>query len=147
MPRCVCARACERSGAAVVSPQTGGLVANLSLSDLRLITPEHFSVLALPVAEFLALLHNTSYLGYSQRSSSQSGAGTNPFFALGPRTMGMGERDKVPLYTCTRASTLREVLHTLGDNGVHRVYVLDPQAKPNVVGVLTPTDLLRWISS
>eukprot|EP00983_Pelagomonas_calceolata_P040474 1137631-Pelagomonas_calceolata.AAC.1 len=57
------------SGAAVVSPQTGCIIANLSLSDLRLITPEHFSVLALPVAEFLALLHNTSYLGYSQKAS------------------------------------------------------------------------------
>lgn len=37
----------------------------------RCIQPDHLSVLALPVAEFLALLHHTSYLGYSQRSSQQ----------------------------------------------------------------------------
>lgn len=42
-------------------------------SDLRGIQPEHLSVLALPVAEFLALLHGTSYLGYSQRGSEQGG--------------------------------------------------------------------------
>lgn len=38
------------------------------------IQPDHLSVLALPVAEFLALLHNTSYLGYSQRGSAQGGS-------------------------------------------------------------------------
>lgn len=33
------------------------LIANLSASDLRCIQPEHFGMLGLPVAEFLALLH------------------------------------------------------------------------------------------
>jgi 5'-AMP-activated protein kinase regulatory gamma subunit len=40
-----------------------GLIANLSASDLRGVTPEHFGMLGLPVAEFLALLHGTSYAG------------------------------------------------------------------------------------
>lgn len=32
---------------------SGQLIANLSISDLRALTSEHFGVLALPVAEFL----------------------------------------------------------------------------------------------
>lgn len=40
------------SGAPVVS-DSGQLIANLSISDLRALTSEHFGVLALPVAEFL----------------------------------------------------------------------------------------------
>ncbi|KAF5841778.1 hypothetical protein DUNSADRAFT_11094 [Dunaliella salina] len=132
------------SGAAVVPPQTGCIIANLSLSDMRLITPEHFSVLALPVAEFLALLHNTSYLGYSQKASN---SGSHPFFAQGPRSVGGDDQDEVPLFSCSKASTLHEVLHVLADNSVHRVYVVDHDARPNVIGVITPTDLLRWISS
>ena len=43
----------------------GVLIANLSISDVRCIQPEHFGVLGLPVAEFLALLHGTSYAGFS----------------------------------------------------------------------------------
>ena len=51
------------SGAAVVSPATGTAIANLSVSDLRAVDPRHLSVLALPVAELLALLHKTTYVG------------------------------------------------------------------------------------
>ena len=51
------------SGAAVVSPTTGTAIANLSVSDLRAVDPRHLSVLALPVAELLALLHKTTYVG------------------------------------------------------------------------------------
>ena len=51
------------SGAAVVSPASGRAIANLSVSDLRAVDPRHLSVLALPVAELLALLHKTTYVG------------------------------------------------------------------------------------
>lgn len=51
------------SGAAVVSPATGTAIANLSISDLRAVDPRHLSILALPVAELLALLHKTTYVG------------------------------------------------------------------------------------
>lgn len=51
----------------------------------RGIQPDHFGVLALPVAEFLAVKHDTSYLGYSQHSSSSS---RHPFFASGPPSTG-----------------------------------------------------------
>lgn len=51
------------SGAAVVSPDGSVAIANLSVSDLRAVDPRHLSVLALPVAELLALLHKTTYVG------------------------------------------------------------------------------------
>ncbi|KAG2452837.1 hypothetical protein HYH02_002183 [Chlamydomonas schloesseri] len=62
---------------------SGAMIANLSMSDLRNIQTQHLGILALPVGEFLALLHNTSYLGYSQRTSTQA---AHPFFASGPPT-------------------------------------------------------------
>eukprot|EP00879_Flechtneria_rotunda_P027307 GHRR01029251.1.p1 GENE.GHRR01029251.1~~GHRR01029251.1.p1 ORF type:complete len:217 (-),score=88.02 GHRR01029251.1:250-900(-) len=68
------------TGAPVVSA-AGELIANLSISDIRGIQPDHFGVLALPVAEFLAVKHGTSYLGYSQQSSSGA---EHPFFATRP---------------------------------------------------------------
>lgn len=51
------------SGAPVVS-DAGELIANLSISDLRALTSEHFGVMALPVAEFLAVEHQTAYIGW-----------------------------------------------------------------------------------
>jgi hypothetical protein len=47
-------------------------------------------VLALPVAEFLAVKHDTAYLGYSQHSSSSS---KHPFFASGPPSTGRRRAD------------------------------------------------------
>ncbi|KAG1663644.1 hypothetical protein FOA52_011699 [Chlamydomonas sp. UWO 241] len=142
------------SGAPVVSPQ-GELVANLSVSDLRCIQPEHLGVLALPVAEFLALLHRTTYLGYSQGGSKSK---DHPFFAGSP---GSGHRsseaevsaaaaaDAVRLITVTPNTTLREVLHQLGDNRIHRLYCVDPNVEGScagLVGVVTPTDVLCWLA-
>jgi hypothetical protein len=47
----------------------------------RGIQPDHFGVLALPVAEFLAVKHGTSYLGYSQHPDSWAAAKDHPYFA------------------------------------------------------------------
>ncbi|KAG2499693.1 hypothetical protein HYH03_002628 [Edaphochlamys debaryana] len=71
-------------GSSGAGSTSGCLIANLSMSDLRNIQSQHLGILALPVGEFLALLHNTSYLGYSQRTSQQAG---HPFFASGPATV------------------------------------------------------------
>uniref|UniRef100_A0A383VM92 CBS domain-containing protein n=1 Tax=Tetradesmus obliquus TaxID=3088 RepID=A0A383VM92_TETOB len=65
------------TGAPVLSSD-GQIIANLSASDIRGIQTDHFGVLALPVAEFLAVKHGTSYLGYSQHSSKGA---AHPFFA------------------------------------------------------------------
>lgn len=56
----------------------------------RGIQGDHMGVLALPVAEFLAVKHNTAYLGYSQHSSSSA---QHPFFASGPPRTGQRPTD------------------------------------------------------
>eukprot|EP00195_Chlamydomonas_chlamydogama_P014669 CAMPEP_0202900886 /NCGR_PEP_ID=MMETSP1392-20130828/12091_1 /ASSEMBLY_ACC=CAM_ASM_000868 /TAXON_ID=225041 /ORGANISM="Chlamydomonas chlamydogama, Strain SAG 11-48b" /LENGTH=388 /DNA_ID=CAMNT_0049587343 /DNA_START=36 /DNA_END=1199 /DNA_ORIENTATION=- len=141
------------SAAAVVAAGSGEIIANLSISDLRCIQPQHLGVLALPVAEFLALSHRTSYLGYSQRSSNSK---EHPFFAGSPRGFSprMGsipppggaelrtgmplvgspgglaavnsDQEEVRLITAQRDSSLKEVLATLVENRVHRVYIVEP---------------------
>lgn len=133
------------SGAAVVA-QTGQMMANLSVSDLRCIHPEHLSVLALPVAEFLALSHNTEYLGFSRQTSESS---EHPFFAQlasRPAEAPGADEDEIRLITCKRSSALIEVLKMMVDNRVHRVYIVDPDNKPcQVVGVITPSDVLTLL--
>mmetsp|Transcript_12886 Transcript_12886/g.22736 ORF Transcript_12886/g.22736 Transcript_12886/m.22736 type:complete len:376 (+) Transcript_12886:56-1183(+) len=138
------------SGAAVVSP-TGQLVANLSASDLRGIQPEHLSVLALPVAELLALRHGTTYLGYSQRDSKEA---EHDFFASrrrppadtgelssSPHVAASAADSEVRLITATRTTTLKEITMMMAENHVHRVYITDEAMRPEAV--ITPTDILR----
>lgn len=64
------------SGAAVKA-NGNSMIANLSISDLRCIHTDHLGQLALPVAEFLALLHQTAYAGYTVQ---ESGHARHPFF-------------------------------------------------------------------
>lgn len=63
------------SGAAVVE-NDGKIIGDITNGDLRSLTREHFSVLGLPIAEFIALLHHTSYSGYA----AKRGDFTSAFF-------------------------------------------------------------------
>jgi len=128
------------SGAPVITDQ-GELIANLSVSDLRALTSEHFGILALPVAEFLALEHGTAYIGYSVNSSEHS---RHPFFASSQREGGPAQGD-VRIFTVHRDSTLLDVIHKFVDNHIHRVYVVQPSTIPRVDAVLTLTDVLRFL--
>lgn len=65
------------SGAAVCHTGSGEMIANLSVSDVRAIQPTHLSALALPVCELLAVIHRTTYAGYSAGASKHS---SHPFF-------------------------------------------------------------------
>jgi hypothetical protein len=65
------------SGAAVCLPASGEMIANLSVSDVRAIQPAHLSALALPVCELLAVIHRTTYAGYSAGASKHA---AHPFF-------------------------------------------------------------------
>ena len=56
------------SGAAVVVEEGGSVIADITFGDLRMLTPEYFSVLGLPVAEFIALTRNTSSAGLASAS-------------------------------------------------------------------------------
>ena len=130
------------SGAPVVTDE-GELIANLSTSDLRALTSEHFGVLALPVAEFLALEHQTAYIGYSVKSSDHT---THPFFASSRRPGGSKKTD-INLYTVQRNATLLQTLHAFVDEHVHRLYVVQSGIHVlRVEAVLTLTDVLRLLA-
>ena len=134
------ARMCdERVSCVGVLDDRGSLIANLSVSDVRCIQPEHFGILGLPAAEFLALLHGTSYAGFSG-AGTPSDVISNPFFA---KMNEGGFRKTGPyLVTATPETTFREVLSSFLTHGVHRVYVCEENNK-KPVDVVTLTDALR----
>ena len=134
------ARMCdERVSGVGVLDDRGSLIANLSVSDVRCIQPEHFGILGLPAAEFLALLHGTSYAGFSG-AGTPSDVISNPFFA---KMNEGGFRKTGPyLVTATPETTFREVLSSFLTHGVHRVYVCEGNNK-KPVDVVTLTDALR----
>ena len=134
------ARMCdERVSGVGVLDDRGSLIANLSVSDVRCIQPEHFGILGLPAAEFLALLHGTSYAGFSG-AGTPSDVISNPFFA---KMNEGGFRKSGPyLVTATPETTFREVLSSFLTHGVHRVYVCEENNK-KPVDVVTLTDALR----
>lgn len=158
-----------RSAVAVLAPD-GSLVTNLSSSDLRYLQPNHFGVLALPVGEFLGLLHDAVYVGSCAldgdlRRSTSSGGGpcngddgdagsgrrkpapaapsSHQFFAQGKTSTS-----SVPLITCGADTPVSLAIDMMLAKRVHRVYIVDdpsaPTAKP--VAIVTTTDLIAFIS-
>lgn len=131
------------SGAPVVT-ESGEVIANLSISDLRALTSEHFGVLALPVAEFLALEHHTAYIGYSVTSSSHS---NHPFFASSPRKGRLPKSHDIQVFSVSKDTTLGDALFKLCKDHIHRLYVVDCESGfPRVKAVITLTDVLQLIS-
>jgi CBS domain-containing protein len=113
------------NGAAVVGPR-GDIVANLSLSDCRCMQgAKDLAALALPVAEFLALSHGTSYLGYSagargggvgggQRSAPFRGGGGGAAAAGGA---GGGGRGTMPPPPPHQQQQQQQALRSAGSAG------------------------------
>lgn len=131
------------SGAPVVT-ESGEVIANLSISDLRALTSEHFGILALPVAEFLALEHHTAYIGYSVASSNHS---NHPFFASSPRKGRLPKSHDIQVFSISKDTTLGDALFKICKDHIHRVYVVDsPQGFPQVEAVITLTDILQYIA-
>lgn len=124
------------SGVAVVDA-TGTLIGNLSASDLRCILPEHFGVLAMPVVEFLALLYPESEI-LDGKARVDKGLGAHPFFDWSKANSGT---KAMPLVTCSKKSSLKEVMQLMSENHVHRVYIVDSFGKP--LSVVTVTDVLH----
>jgi len=131
------------SGAPVVI-DSGEVIANLSISDIRALTSEHFGVLALPVAEFLALEHHTAYIGYSITSSTHS---SHPFFASSPRKGRLPKHDDIQVFSISRSTSLGDVLSKFAVDHVHRLYVIDSsRGYPVVECVITLTDVLQYLA-
>ena len=132
------------SSAPVIAGDSEAMIANLSLSDLagRALRPEHFGVLALPVAEFLALVHGTAYIGYSRSSYDAN----HPYFA----SQGVSSHPKTPnpkdiqVYAVRRSTSLREAIGTICHHRLHHLYVCEESMK--VEAVVSITDILQFIA-
>lgn len=81
------------SGAAIVEEER--VIADITFGDLRLLTPEYFSVLGLPVAEFIALTHNTSYAGFALTSTNTPETFQKSAFFEKSRTFKSEQTEKV----------------------------------------------------
>lgn len=105
-----------------VTEQDGFLVANLSLADFSKIELSHLGSLALPCAEFLALLHGTTFSDWNPASSSHK---NHPFFLSaggeGKHRTASGQL----LSTRKPGDTFGSALHTLVSDKVHRLYICE----------------------
>lgn len=123
------------SGVGVVAAPGGPLLANLSASDVRGLTPERFGALALPVGTFLLLAHG----GVTYEDALMD--------ALPPAVRGGRWAEALgalpPVTCCAPTASLGEAIELLVRCGKHRVYVVEEGGLP--VGVVTPTDVLRAI--
>jgi CBS domain-containing protein len=133
---------------------------SLRCAGCRNLQPNHFGVFALPVGEFLGLLHGAVYVGThaldgdlsrtssSSRSPSAGGAAapqplSHQFFA-----QREGQERPVPLVTCAASATVAEAMGLMVERHVHRVYVVkDPAAEePEPLAVVTTTDMMRLVA-
>ena len=108
------------SALGVRSAETGALVANLSVSDLRTVLPDRFGVLALPVRAFLEL---------------QTAGGFG-----GGRVRGHA----APQLVAVRAdATLADAMRAIVEHKLHHVFVIDDQGAP--LAVVSCTDVLKLL--
>ncbi|KAI7836565.1 hypothetical protein COHA_009582 [Chlorella ohadii] len=125
------------SGIGVTETEGGPLIGNLSLSDLRGLTPDRFGALALPVGSFL-LLQKGKGLRWEDCLTEQ----LPPAVKEGRWSEALAS---IPLVAVKPSTTFREAIANLIDHNKHRVYVVDEEGK--AVGVVTPTDALRLVSA
>jgi len=146
------------SGVAVVDSVDGRLVANLSISDLRGLTPSLFGSLALPLGEFLkreeqeqafqerlrmAKLEEMRHKEYSAVPPPQVYHG-EAAATKAPASHAEGKAHRVPV-SCRSYTTVEEVIRLMLTNKVHRVYEVDGHFRP--IGVVTLTDVLWALTS
>ena len=103
----------ERVSALGMCDASGALVANVSASDLRGLTPERLGALASDVADFVA--------------------------GDGNEAVGFAAGAPKPV-TCLASETVRDVVERMVSRRVHHVYVCDDERRP--VAMVTPNDVL-----
>ena len=103
----------ERVSALGVCDASGALVANVSASDLRGLTPERLGALASDVADFVA--------GDGNEAAGFAAGAAKPV-------------------TCLASETVRDVVERMVSRRVHHVYVCDDERRP--VAMVTPNDVL-----
>lgn len=128
---------CPVSAAAVVATQGAGthgaLLADVSLADLRGLTPADVGALATPVLDFLATRHPPP-------ARSPTGAAS----AWGVKAPDAERRRDVAAAKFPPGAPLGSVVAALAASRRHRVYIVDGDGRPD--GILTLTDLLKLIA-
>ncbi|EFN59340.1 hypothetical protein CHLNCDRAFT_137767 [Chlorella variabilis] len=122
--------------AVIDSEESGVLIGNISISELRGILPEHFEQLVEPVGEFLG----GGWRGSPHWQPRSQGGIAQAF--------GIRSPEQLPhtpsLASCTLDSRFGEVLDLLASLHLHRLFVVDSEGRPS--GVVSLTDLLRLIA-
>jgi len=124
------------AGVAVVDPKTGKLIGNFSATELRALTADHLGALALPVAEMLALEHGLEFWGIDHSAPEAAPAleHSSKFArAAHRRRSQLGGDVGQEIAACSPSDTVTAVLEKLVSRRLHRLYVVDEEAKP--VGV------------
>mmetsp|Transcript_2551 Transcript_2551/g.5647 ORF Transcript_2551/g.5647 Transcript_2551/m.5647 type:complete len:495 (-) Transcript_2551:215-1699(-) len=135
---------------AVVDEDSGELLSNLSASDLRGVSIGHLETLAMPVGQYLSLVHNLTYGRYTWVPAETAETGVE----LGFEGMGIA-RDAVsrlPVVMRRQAhdaivlrptATLLHLIELLTRKHVHHVWVVDASGKP--ITVISTTDVLSCL--
>ena len=119
-----------------INNRTGKLIGNFSATELRALTADHLGALALPVAEMLALEHGLEFWGidHSAPEAAPALAHSSKFArAAHRRRSQLGGDVGQEIAACSSGDTVVSVLERLVGRGLHRLYVVDEEAKP--VGV------------
>lgn len=146
------------SGVAIVDSVDGKLVANLSISDLRGLTPAIFGSLALPLSEFLKREEQEQEFQERMRMVKLEQMQHKEYRAVPPPQDYHGETTatrtsatvarRAPhhaLVSCRSYTTVEEVIRLMLTKKVHRVYEVDDHFRP--IGVVTLTDVLWALTS
>ena len=124
------------AGVAVVDGKTGKLIGNFSATELRALTADHLGALALPVAEMLALEHGLEFWGIDHSAPEAAPAleHSSKFArAAYRRRSQLGGDVGQEIAACSPGDSVASVLEKLVGRRLHRLYVVDEEAKP--VGV------------
>ena len=124
------------AGVAVVDSKTGKLIGNFSATELRALTADHLGALALPVAEMLALEHGLEFWGIDHSAPEAAPAleHSSKFArAAHRRRSQLGGDVGQEIAACSPSDSVASVLEKLVGRRLHRLYVVDEEAKP--VGV------------
>ena len=115
----------ERVSCLGVCDASGRLVANVSASDLRGLTPERLGALASDVLEFVEG-EPTTFKGDASEARRET------------------KQEKRKPVTCLASEAVRDVLERMVSRRVHHVYVCDDERRP--VAMVTPNDVLRVLA-
>ncbi|GFR43787.1 hypothetical protein Agub_g4904 [Astrephomene gubernaculifera] len=114
---------------------TGKLIGNVSVGDLRFLRAQNYGLLLSPVAEFVATVWGK---GPSQEE-----------VLAGTRVPGAAEGrwadvlKETALTTLKPSSTFGALLELMASQNLHRIYIVDEDGKP--VSIVTLTDVLREV--